>query len=1127
MGEYSDLRRYLFAKHHLSSLRVRSTLQAYTIFEACDGEVWVPMRHCSRNCGFYLPPRPDVEYGLWQCYEGCCHSTLSEQYRPLPYERGISADNKMLMAGCSIFSNFTVLDNISLSVTDYDACPGVVGAPLLNVRTVICEVAMKPPVQKMVDPAAAAHMCQNLPLPALYRENMLTISCKGLTTATELETCENNLRPYLHWAIPGDDEFTRQNQGNYLWSDSAWWPVVQDKDGETFFKRPSGEAPEVFWPPSNWSASLDEKVGCDKYDYDWAAFDHLRALYNVTGWTDKVPGVKRQDDGAFALAAPPDVDVSSVNVSCQLWGDWDTSWYGGGLSRYTVSLARGDRVPFEKNGRRYFSNKRENPYFNDDQVAPLESIAGKISDGPSDYGAYVKGITLGRAFEVLSATYTPSTDELVEGGIIELIFADENLDLLLSEVGLDAWSAGSMVRLVPNDKKSAVVMWDLAEVDHEIESVDYETKTVTLKTSLVLDDVIEVAEGEVGEARRAIDSVCFPDGGGCVAGNYTGTRCAWEIQAPPGQQVLLNFEMLDLVSTDDRIYVYDVTDVDTPKESFQEIMTGHRTDLEPLANITGRGSEEGSPAHQALERGYRSRFGGRLLVVMNTRGGNGNLKLDSRGAGFMAEFLMVPRLANMLLSDRSYTGIHYAIAFLEFQKTVVSPLSLTGDVEELFNTGRGTLGNITVAERCFVACSGQVPHFQQLKRLHDDPEHLPVWHRRPPRELVGRDEYIGSAFVTEVEAEEIPPAIRYMGYTAEHFVRTAFLSRFPPGSFKAPATAHIGPIPHWDARGDTNPAVRPEDQPTRRSFQVGWGLRRFLMGDDVSWGDGWGQTEGDRVGKQWWDDDGANDEFAPVWHVLGPADMPADGKRFVFDLEHRDLGLYSFIDGQRRVVMANTLAQAIPCGMLVNSSCDVSCEVYGTGLNRLQCITRTRETRCGQPVVDECNNDCGLKGEAQCAESAVAFGTIRVGSTGQAASSSFAMGVGRNTDSSGAPDNALYMSHQDVTRAGVTQDLLVEFSHPLFVIDHEADSVLDTFDKFDLARRLKKDSRSYGMIQKLLSGSWLHNIRWTYCSLEPPRCGEIFQAPLGRMTEYQLGHEAWPSCSDFNRESQLGAEACG
>ena len=33
------------------------------------------------------------------------------------------------------------------------------------------------------------------------------------------------------------------------------------------------------------------------------------------------------------------------------------------------------------------------------------------------------------------------------------------------------------------------------------------------------------------EIGRAIEQTCFPYGGGCVPGNYSGTRCVWEIQA--------------------------------------------------------------------------------------------------------------------------------------------------------------------------------------------------------------------------------------------------------------------------------------------------------------------------------------------------------------------------------------------------------------------------------------------------------------------------------------------------------------------------------------------------------------------------------------------------------------------
>ena len=332
-------------------------------------------------------------------------------------------------------------------------------------------------------------------------------------------------------------------------------------------------------------------------------------------------------------------------------------------------------------------------------------------------------------------------------------------------------------------------------------------------------------------------------------------------------------------------------------------------------------------------------------------------------------------------------------------------------------TGEGTLGPVSTAERCFVTCSGQVPYFGQAELAHRGAS-LPLWHRRPLKEQVGR-RAVGK---TEVSLDEIPQAIRYMGYLPEHFLRTGYVSRFPAGSFKAPVGTPIGEIPHWGPRGDTDPAISFENQPTRA--MIGWGLEELDLGDAMSWGRGWGDTEGEREGKQWWDQnwyqDGANDEFAPVWHVLGPSNQRVDAERFVFDLGHPDVALYSFVDSQRRIVMANTLALAVPCGMIVNSSCEASCEVHGTGLNRLQCITRTRSTRCGQPVVDECNNDCGLKGQARCHESAEDFGSLRIGTTGQAASSSFVLGVGRPRNDSGV-DNGLYMSHQDVTRAGVSQ----------------------------------------------------------------------------------------------------------
>ena len=584
---------------------------------------------------------------------------------------------------------------------------------------------------------------------------------------------------------------------------------------------------------------------------------------------------------------------------------------------------------------------------------------------------------------------------------------------------------------------------------------------------------------------------------------------------------MLQIQMMDLGDSD-HLYIYDASDLDTQSASFDSI-TAPRTDRSALAVLSGNSSAVGSDAHAAVSRNYRSKFGGRLLLVMNTQGGNGDSMLDSRGAGFDSTFVMLPRLADMIVSDTAFTNNQYAIGFLEFQMADVGALSATRNTEELFESGNGVLGPVSMAERCFMSCSGLIPYFQQLQRVHEDPTNLPLWHRRPPKEQVGRDEFVGSDLATEVLISEIPSAVRYMGYTPEHFVRTAYVSRFPPGAFKAPLAHTIGHIDDWGALGDHDPSVALAEQPTRAMLPAG--LEVTLVGDAFSWQAGWAQSEGDREGKQWWDDDGASDEFAPEWQILRPAGAINDARRFAYDLESPDLSLYSFIDSQRRIVMANTLAQAVPCGMLVNSSCEVSCEVQGTGLNRLQCITRTLKTRCGQPVVDECNNDCGIRGQHKCTETAVALGSVRIGSTGLAASSSFALGVGR-VRSDKLPDNALYLSHQDVTRAGVSQEVLVGFSHPLMVVDG-GDTVLETFTRFAFEARLQSDSKSYQMILKLLTGSWLKDTAWNKCQEHPPRCGDIEkQLPQGWLTAYQVGHTAWPSCSDFSMQSQRASTAC-
>ena len=117
--------------------------------------------------------------------------------------------------------------------------------------------------------------------------------------------------------------------------------------------------------------------------------------------------------------------------------------------------------------------------------------------------------------------------------------------------------------------------------------MDMETFEITAVSNAKAVEKLEIEEGMLGSMARAIDSVCFPDGGGCKPGNYTGTQCAWEIEAPTGQNAMVTFQFLDLEPDVDFIYVYEITDLDTSKETFDQIMTGVRPDRTPLAIFTG------------------------------------------------------------------------------------------------------------------------------------------------------------------------------------------------------------------------------------------------------------------------------------------------------------------------------------------------------------------------------------------------------------------------------------------------------------------------------------------------------------------------------------------------------------
>jgi hypothetical protein len=97
---------------------------------------------------------------------------------------------------------------------------------------------------------------------------------------------------------------------------------------------------------------------------------------------------------------------------------------------------------------------------------------------------------------------------------------------------------------------------------------------------------------------------------------------------------VLTFEALDLTPDVDYVYIYEVSGLDTASLAYEELMTGgQHHDREMVATITGRMSPAGAATEPSTlvngqpadlsTRTFRSKFGGKLLVVLNTRGGNG------------------------------------------------------------------------------------------------------------------------------------------------------------------------------------------------------------------------------------------------------------------------------------------------------------------------------------------------------------------------------------------------------------------------------------------------------------------------------------------------------------------------
>ena len=405
---------------------------------------------------------------------------------------------------------------------------------------------------------------------------------------------------------------------------------------------------------------------------------------------------------------------------------------------------------------------------------------------------------------------------------------------------------------------------------------------------------------------------------------------------------------------------------------------------------------------------------------------------ETKTRGFEANVTYVGRVDHMLETANA-TNLQFALATLEAQGALVSHFGWMGyntlEAQALYTVppGNAGLGEVTDAERCFLCCHLGADYDPwgpeaRARALAAELDHAPL-----PQEWLARPRYladVGSAHALAENLrmtlldEEVPEMVQYHGYTGPSFVRTQFVSQYPPGTVKAPYGTPLGKRKAYSHHGLADPS---RSRAVEREA-VGWGMESLhheLGGgpNDRSphgWGDGW--RDGDRPGEgeHWEDGDGANDYFFPSWQIISPRGAFQDARRWAFDLDHPDLPLFSFVDAERRIVIANEITLAVPCGVRVNNTCGVGCDVVGTGLNRLQCIANVATTWCNQPVVDNCNNECQLTGTMNCESALLGTGAMTVRSQADhdgSASFRFSVGIDRS-------DN-LHRS-RDITGLGVS-----------------------------------------------------------------------------------------------------------
>ena len=305
---------------------------AYTIFEACDGAAWVPLRHCSRNCGFFLPPLPQVDFRTYLCAAGCCPAKLAST------AGNLSAGKRMNQSGCidvATHIEFQSFDPATMDASPQSLVEEVLWPQALSKhgfsttlsshwaslqckasndgmlydmsynKKIICDVLPAPAVRGKVE---LVQQCKrHLPLAEGYRAALLRRACQGVHTHEDAKVCLGDISKFLTWgdsdtnAKPQDPfaagkwqekQLDYQMQPYNLWGDAPWFPFEREPPKGRVGRLPK-KSPDTFIPPADWALELHTKEGCDKYNYNWSAFDHLRALYNVSGWAERIPGVKQ------------------------------------------------------------------------------------------------------------------------------------------------------------------------------------------------------------------------------------------------------------------------------------------------------------------------------------------------------------------------------------------------------------------------------------------------------------------------------------------------------------------------------------------------------------------------------------------------------------------------------------------------------------------------------------------------------------------------------------------------------------------------------------------------------------------------------------------------------------------